>query len=55
VMKEPAAPRKLNPMMPESLERTIQRAMAKEPADRHADCFSLRDELLAIRTEIGDV
>jgi serine/threonine-protein kinase len=39
--EEPDRPRKLNPDIPEGLELVVQKAMAKEPADRYAEMDEL--------------
>lgn len=55
VMDEPTAPRKLNPMLPSTLERVVERAMAKDPANRYRSCIEVRDALLTIQREVGDI
>ncbi|HEX7699162.1 MAG TPA: protein kinase [Kofleriaceae bacterium] len=46
--KAPPAPRSLASDMPAALERTILRALAKAPDDRHADMAALSAELAAL-------
>lgn len=43
--EDPPRPRSLEPSIPEPLEMIIQRAMAKQPADRHATMAELDTEL----------
>lgn len=47
VQDEPTPPRQLNPRVPESLQTVILRAMAKDPAQRHASSRAMADALLA--------
>ncbi len=47
LLEEPPRPRSLEPSIPEGLETIVQRAMAKEPADRFATLAELDHELLA--------
>jgi hypothetical protein len=47
VRTPPAAPRSLNPAIPEALERVILRALAKAPGDRFASAAEMRDALVA--------
>ena len=41
-------PRKLNDAVPEPLERTILKTLAKKPAGRHADAMEMRSDLAQI-------
>ncbi len=50
VHTEPVPPRKLNPSIPESLDRVILKCLAKSPADRYQTGDELARELAAIRT-----
>jgi hypothetical protein len=45
VRTPPAAPRTLNPAIPDALERVILRALAKDPADRYPTAFELQEDL----------
>jgi serine/threonine protein kinase len=49
--EEPERPRTLEPSIPQALELVIQRAMAKEPEDRHASMAELEADLLPFDTE----
>jgi eukaryotic-like serine/threonine-protein kinase len=49
----PAAPRKLNPDLPRSLEVIIGRCLAKQPADRFSSVNDLRAALVRLRDSIG--
>jgi serine/threonine protein kinase len=42
---EPPAPREAAPWVPESLEKIVQKAMAKDPARRHQTAAELREDL----------
>ncbi len=46
-------PREINPAIPESLERIILRAMAKNPADRFADANEMSQALKSVLAEIN--
>ncbi len=48
IQAQPQAPRELTPELPLSLETAILRALAKDPAGRHAHIGELADELRAI-------
>jgi serine/threonine protein kinase len=45
VKADPTPPRSIDPTIPESLERIILKAMAREPDDRYADMRTLADDL----------
>lgn len=45
IYAQPVPPRQIVPELPEALERTILRALAKNPIDRFADVGELRDAL----------
>jgi serine/threonine-protein kinase len=49
--EEPARPRAVEPSIPQALELVIQRAMAKEPHDRHGSMAELEAELLPFDSE----
>jgi serine/threonine protein kinase len=51
--EEPERPRSIDPSIPQGLELVIQRAMAKEPQDRHASMADLQADLLPFDTEVG--
>jgi hypothetical protein len=51
--EEPERPRALEPSIPQALELVIQRAMAKEPQDRHASMADLEADLLPFDTEMS--
>jgi serine/threonine-protein kinase len=51
--EEPERPRKVNPDIPEGLELVVQRAMAKEPADRYASMEALDEALVPFDTGAG--
>src|SRR5689334_12656070 len=51
--EEPERPRAIEPSIPQALELVIQRAMAKEPGDRHASMADLEADLLPFDTESG--
>ena len=54
VMTEEAVrPSKLVPEIPQALELTIQRAMAKQPDDRYRTVAALRDALLEVQETLG--
>ncbi len=40
---------------PRALERTVMRALSRDPRDRHGSAQELRDELLAVIAELGGV
>jgi hypothetical protein len=42
---KPKTIRDIMPRLPVDLERTVQRAMSRNPADRHASAAKLADEL----------
>jgi tetratricopeptide (TPR) repeat protein len=42
---EPAPPRRVNPAVPADLEKVIQKALAKEPAERYGSAQELADDL----------
>jgi eukaryotic-like serine/threonine-protein kinase len=46
--QSPPDPRQLNPEVPEALARVIQKAMAREPADRYQSAAVLHDALAAV-------
>ena len=48
VTKTPRRPRTLNPMLPVTLEKTICKAMHRDPSKRHVSCTQLGRELTAI-------
>ncbi len=52
---EPPRPRTLEPSIPPALELVVQRAMAKEPADRPASMAELEAELLPFAGEFAAV
>jgi serine/threonine-protein kinase len=43
----PAAPRELRPELPESVSPVILKGLAKDPAQRHANCVALADAVAA--------
>lgn len=45
VHEQPIPPRKINPDIPESLERVILRALAKNPADRYQSALQMQADL----------
>jgi serine/threonine protein kinase len=45
LVREPAAPRRLNPAIPEALELVVMKAMAKQPEDRYQSARELADDL----------
>jgi serine/threonine-protein kinase len=45
VHEQPVSPRKINPDIPESLERVVLRALAKNPADRYQSALQMREDL----------
>jgi WD40 repeat protein len=45
VHTEPDSPRKVNPVVPEDLERVCLKALAKRPSDRYPDCQALAEDL----------
>lgn len=45
VHEQPIPPRKINPNIPESLERVILRALAKNPADRYQSALQMQADL----------
>jgi serine/threonine protein kinase len=49
VHTEPVPPRKLNPSIPENLDRTILKCLAKSPADRYQTGEELARDLVAVR------
>jgi serine/threonine-protein kinase len=50
--EEPDRPRSIDATIPQALELVIQRAMAKEPGDRHASMADLEADLLHFDTEV---
>jgi len=48
--EEPERPRSLEPSIPQALEIVIQRAMAKEPEDRHPSMADLQADLMPFDT-----
>lgn len=64
IQSEPKPPRSINPAISSAVEKTILRALAKNPADRQQSAEELSEELnkssnqifipLAIRTDAGD-
>jgi eukaryotic-like serine/threonine-protein kinase len=50
VHTEPVPPRKLNPSIPENLDRVILKCLAKSPADRYQTGEELARDLAAMRT-----
>jgi serine/threonine protein kinase len=53
LVQEPGRPTTLNPSVPLALELVVQRAMAKNPADRYQTMAELDRELAAFDAEIG--
>jgi serine/threonine-protein kinase len=49
----PRLPREINPQLPESVERVVMKALAKDPNDRHASAVALLDDLEAAVGSIG--
>ena len=49
--EEPERPRAIEPSIPQALELVVQRAMAKEPRDRHPSMADLEADLLPFDTE----
>jgi eukaryotic-like serine/threonine-protein kinase len=47
LQEQPAPPRRLNPRMPESLQRVILTAMAKDPGDRFSSGAEMAEALMA--------
>jgi serine/threonine protein kinase/TRAP-type C4-dicarboxylate transport system substrate-binding protein len=45
LVREPAAPRRLNPQIPADLEAIVMKAMAKRPEDRYQSADALADDL----------
>jgi serine/threonine-protein kinase len=50
--QEPRRPRSIEPSIPEALELVIQKAMAKDPDDRHESMAALDEDLAAFDVEI---
>ena len=50
VHTEPIPPRKLNPSIPENLDRVIMKSLAKSPADRYQTGEELAQDLVVMRT-----
>jgi serine/threonine protein kinase len=46
--------RDVRPELPERLDEIVQRALAKRPEDRYADCGELRDDLHALSVELRE-
>lgn len=53
--EQPARPRKIQPDIPESVELVVQRAMAKQPADRYSTMEELRDALSGLAAGYPEV
>jgi serine/threonine-protein kinase len=51
--EEPERPRAIDPSIPQALELVIQRAMAKEPQDRHSSMAELEADLSPFDTELS--
>jgi serine/threonine-protein kinase len=49
--EDPARPRSVEPSIPQALEIVIQRAMAKDPADRYASMAEFEADLIPFDTE----
>lgn|GEM_PF-3187125 len=49
---EPEPPSQHNPAVPASVDAICLRLLAKDPADRHADCAELKDDLLRAAAEL---
>jgi len=54
VLEEPPSLRKLAPDTPASVVAVVERALAKEPADRYADAISFAEALVAARPRVFD-
>lgn len=52
VLEEPPSLRKLAPDTPTSVIAIVERALAKEPADRYADALSFAEALVAARPKV---
>jgi serine/threonine protein kinase len=53
--EEPKRPRSVTPTVPEAIELVIQKAMARDPADRYATMAELEAELAALDPTSGSV
>ena len=51
--QEPVFPRKLNPHVPQDLERVITKALKKKPMERYQRATELRADLLHVQAQSG--